>query len=829
MTRNSRAATTTTPALTPLTTASGFSTHTTTPNTPWADATTSAIRFVEKESQVSSRVKHRILRWLDTKPVHLTVTFALILLAVSNLIDVYGDTVSWLCVAVPAALIGCLIALAGTKPTLRLWWQIVFLALAQFIIGPIITMNDTTIWHTVPSTQTLSNGWQHTFGSFKYLIAIEPPIGIENGSLMALWTIALWGTFITGVCAQADNGKLSTLSALPLFATFATCALLGTTTGWQRTTAGIVTALILIVWLSIRWQLLEIERRLSLLIILSLAFGLTISACTLMPQQRTILRDQYDPPISPYDYTSPLSTLRSYVADHKDDTVLTVRGLPAGTSVRLAVMDQFDGNVWNLPDSKGSRNSSTYRQTGSTIANNTKGTRFTATFTIGEGLADAWLPLAGSTSSLTFTNRKNASSFYYNTDTNTALYPAKTSSGLTYTQTGVIPATPSAKDITNATIASISQPQAHDIPSSARKLATAIAGAQPKGGEAARALADRLKESGWFSHGLNNDYPSLPGHGNYRIDKLLTGTAMVGNSEQYASAMALMARAIGLPSRVVLGFTPKDKNGEPSDSRTSKEGSHTIVRFTGNDIDAWVEIKLEGYGWVTFRPTPLETKIPDENQNLTPPNPQTLIRQPPVPLSNPLHDKQQARGKSSLDGDEVHQTDNLFWKQVGFVASRIAIWGSPLWALLLMCAAILSFKAIQLSHARQRGSPRKRIAAGWLALTTLAQQSGAVLHGTRRDQTRSISQQLHISAADLFTLSQEADYAAFSGQNIEDAQAEAYWSTVDHMRTQLLASLPKLRRWCTKLSLQGVFPHKGFTLLKTKQPSKQQLQYSRSE
>ena len=47
-------------------------------------------------------------------------------------------------------------------------------------------------------------------------------------------------------------------------------------------------------------------------------------------------------------------------------------------------------------------------------------------------------------------------------------------------------------------------------------------------------------------------------------------------------------------------------------------------KFTGNDVTAWVEIKLDGYGWVAFYPTPKETKVPDENQNLTPPNPQSL-------------------------------------------------------------------------------------------------------------------------------------------------------------------------------------------------------------
>ncbi|MFR5004335.1 MAG: hypothetical protein ACLUB5_00960 [Bifidobacterium dentium] len=62
-------------------------------------------------------------------------------------------------------------------------------------------------------------------------------------------------------------------------------------------------------------------------------------------QNRTILRDHYDPPLSPYDYTSPLSGMRSYIKNHKDDVLLTVDDLPAGSTVRLAVMDRFDGNV----------------------------------------------------------------------------------------------------------------------------------------------------------------------------------------------------------------------------------------------------------------------------------------------------------------------------------------------------------------------------------------------------------------------------------------------------------------------------------------------------
>ena len=107
-----------------------------------------------------------------------------------------------------------------------------------------------------------------------------------------------------------------------------------------------------------------------------------------------MLRDRYDPPLSPYDYTSPLSGMRSYIKDHKKDVLLTVHNLPAGTPVKLAVMDRFDGTVWNLSDSSEATDSSNYHRVGTTIKADEQGKSFTATFTVDQGLTDTWLPLA---------------------------------------------------------------------------------------------------------------------------------------------------------------------------------------------------------------------------------------------------------------------------------------------------------------------------------------------------------------------------------------------------------------------------------------------------
>lgn len=65
-----------------------------------------------------------------------------------------------------------------------------------------------------------------------------------------------------------------------------------------------------------------------------------------------------------------------------------------------------------------------------------------------------------------------------------------------------------------------------------------------------------------------------------------------GYCEQFATAMAAMARAVSIPSRVVLGFTP----GEVLADGT------IVVR--GKNAHAWVELWMNGQGWVRFDPTP---------------------------------------------------------------------------------------------------------------------------------------------------------------------------------------------------------------------------------
>ena len=771
----------------------------------WGSQTNSAIWLTDRSQSADSPVSSK--RSLGTHSIDLLAVGSLVLLGASNLIDVYGSWQLWLPAALPATLLGCLIALAGRTPALRLWWQIVFLAIAQCVIGPTIALNETTVAHVVATPETIARGFTSTFGSYKYLIAVNPPTGIGEGSLMAVWTLCLWTGLFAGIFATAQRGWLATLSVVPVLANFAVCALLGTSTGVFRIGAGTLSALIILVWLSWRLQLLELQRALSASVIVLVAGSVGVVGCLLMPQDRTILRDVYEPPFSPYDLTSPLSGMRTYIKDHKDDTILTVKNLPAGTPVRMAVMDRFDGSVWNLSDSRSASDSSDYRRVGTHIATDVQGEAFTATFTVGPGFSETWLPLAGAAESVDLNSSESTSAFYYNTDTSTGIMPEGVHEDLNYQESGILPRVPTETEVIEADAENIELPQTQDVPDSVGKLATTIAGAKATDGEAAHDLEDTLKNDGWFSHGLSDDYPSQPGHGNYRVNLLLDGSAMVGDSEQYASAMALMARELGLPSRVVLGLLPKDESGEIDGSRTTRTSDGTTqTTFTGNDVTAWVEIKLHDYGWVAFYPTPKETKIPDNNDDLTPPSPQTLVRQPPVPLDDPLRDTNNNNSAPSIARPDEEQAEsaNQPWSRFGAVARGVLIYGSPLWAILALCGLIILIKSIQLAVLKRRGSPRRRIVAGWQAACALAKDSGAHVSGTRRSQAAQVTKQFDVDPELTHQLSQSADYAAFSGATLSQEQAQIYWNGIDDLRGQILASQTRLRRIWTRLNLRNL-------------------------
>jgi transglutaminase-like putative cysteine protease len=77
-------------------------------------------------------------------------------------------------------------------------------------------------------------------------------------------------------------------------------------------------------------------------------------------------------------------------------------------------------------------------------------------------------------------------------------------------------------------------------------------------------------------------------------DALLTFLTQTktGFCQQYAAAMAVLVRQLGLPARIAVGYQ----------AGTLQDDGTYLVQST--DAHAWVEVFFEGYGWLPFEPTP---------------------------------------------------------------------------------------------------------------------------------------------------------------------------------------------------------------------------------
>jgi transglutaminase-like putative cysteine protease len=97
----------------------------------------------------------------------------------------------------------------------------------------------------------------------------------------------------------------------------------------------------------------------------------------------------------------------------------------------------------------------------------------------------------------------------------------------------------------------------------------------------------------WFRSGGSFTYSTqnVKGSGMAALTDFLL-KSKEGYCEQFATGMALLARIVGIPSRVGIGFLP---------GTAGKDGEYTVRM---HDMHAWPELYFQGIGWVRFEPTP---------------------------------------------------------------------------------------------------------------------------------------------------------------------------------------------------------------------------------
>ena len=656
-----------------------------------------------------------------------------------------------------------------------------------FLVGTPLAVPEQANFVVLPSLQSLASIAVGSVYGWADIVTLATPIGapqyIAVVPYFAAWFVALLSTTLATrwLSVRPRTAWRFGLALLAPVALYVAGILLGTDVPYQAGIRGTVFAVLAIVWLGFRRQGNSVaqsgaaslrNRKIAgtaVIVTIAILVGGAAAVFTAPPNdERFVLREQIQPPFDPLDYPSPLSGFRHYSKQVTDDVLFTVEGLEPGDTIRLATLDSFTGKLWNVtgPQSQAS-GSGSFELVGNTLPHPSFVTpvkRDNVTFTI-DGYDDVWIPGVGYPTTLAFTGGAAASesdSMRYNPATGTAVLTTGLHKGDVYTIDAEVQKTFTPTELADEKIASVALPPVEGSPDIVTVKAQEFAGKSTKPIDQLEAIRLTLVNKGFLSHGRASDsVPSRAGHGADRITELLERNQMVGDQEQYASAFALMARSLGYPARVVMGFAP-----DISDSSSP-------VEVTGDDVTAWVEVAFDGVGWVAFNPTPKETDVPQDEVPKPQSEPQPQVRQPPRAessddtLLSPVE-----LAKNDKDGDGVF----IFPAWVWAVGLSILIPASIVFVPMLIVAAV---KGRRLRRRRGAAAVHDRVAGAWEELVDRYDELGFAVppRVTRTVAAATLEGQLpEAERGDLLTIAVETDRAVFSGAEVDEGQGEKVWT-----------------------------------------------------
>jgi hypothetical protein len=249
---------------------------------------------------------------------------------------------------------------------------------------------------------------------------------------------------------------------------------------------------------------------------------------------------------------------------------------------RLTALDSFDGKTFGTRS--GSERSGD--SLSSDVGSNVPSTTLVQTFTISDALAGFWMPAAYRPVhiSLPDTGFISASGTLVAADDSIA--------GYTYTVESDVPDPTLAMLESTTTASGADATRSLQLPDSVsdkvKALAQQITAGKTTAWDKAKAIQDYLRDTSTFTYDLN----AKPGHSEDDLENFLFETR-TGYCEQFASAFAVLARTVGLPARVAVGFTPGTYDATTRTYEVDTDNAHS-----------WPEVDFAGIGWVPLEPTP---------------------------------------------------------------------------------------------------------------------------------------------------------------------------------------------------------------------------------
>ena len=286
---------------------------------------------------------------------------------------------------------------------------------------------------------------------------------------------------------------------------------------------------------------------------------------------------------------NPITDLQRNLTQQDDSPVLFyTTDAQAPQYLRIATLDQFNGTTWTLEEMAAGSNQQASAGLPDPPGLSDAIARSTVNYDITVGALDTpRLPLPYPVSKVDIAGdwRWDAQTFdVFNAEEDGSAFAQQyTATALEITPTAAqLQAAPEADPSVNNSLY-----QWLDIPSAASQRLTPLASTVT--GDATTEYERALALQNWFRTDFTYSLDSVEGNATTALDAFLRDRS--GYCEQFAATMALMARTLGIPSRVQVGFTPGEQ----------KDGTWVV---TVHDAQAWPELWFEGVGWVRFEPTP---------------------------------------------------------------------------------------------------------------------------------------------------------------------------------------------------------------------------------
>lgn len=706
------------------------------------------------------------------------------------LVPVYGSwapVAVWATGVVVAGVAGAVVVLTGWPG----WVAVPLVLLVTVLAGPSVVAGAVT----APVGEPLRDLLRSSLSGWRELITVAVPVGTAPGLLVPMLCCGVVTGSVVAVAVPTRRWYPAALLGLPLGAV--TASVLGPgELPWWPIVAMAVAAVAGLVWVVVRrsagaptvagapWQRLRRPVTGAIVVVVAIAAG-TAGVLAAGTTDRLALRETLAVPVTPVSVPSPLVEFRHLSVDLAAEELLTVSGVRGGDRLRLAALDTYDGIRFTVGDAGGA-----FARLGTSRDVSEVGAERAVTMTVGTWSGE-FLPTVGELRSITFGGPRATGltdSFRYAARSRTGVLPGGTRSGDTWQQTGVVAIPPDASAVSVDRLAVGDFPGTAALPEVLRAAAAEITDRIASPGDQLTALQDALV-GGYYSQGLSDQLRSPSGHGLNRMVDMVSSTTMVGDEEQYATLMALLARSLGIPARVVVGFeVPEGTDG----------GEVTV---TGAQVTAWVEVPFVDAGWVAYDPTPPRERTALDVQPPARAGRHVADNQPPPAGS--AGDQAQVQADSAGRQDEGEDEDRPDHQPVG----GLPWWGwvtLGLGALLLLGALPLLlvsvWKVLRRRRRRRGPDPAGRVRAAWRDVLDTARDTGfrPARTGTRTDISADL---FAATGVDTRSLAAAADGAEFVPHGSTVPDADRQWTAAAGASTALLALLPTGRhlraRWST--------------------------------